>query len=96
MFAGPGRHGDRHRRDGSSGGGPKLEPGADRNGEADTGFERNDLFAIALLSPHVALAGQDEPDLFDGAVNHGMRDLARSEFEVSHAACRQAEKDSHQ
>ena len=95
LLAGPRRHCDGHCRDGPRRRSPKLETGANRNCEADTRLKWSDLFALALLSPHFALASQDKPDFLDRAVNYSAGDLARSKLKVSHAASGQAQEDPH-
>jgi len=66
-----------------------------RNCEA---YSRTNIYAflpLALLSPHLSFAGDEEPDLLDTAMGHGFRGLARSEFEMSHASSREAKENAH-
>jgi hypothetical protein len=63
-----------------------LELGSERNGNANSGFHGNDLFAFALPTPHFATAFEEVPNLLDRSVRDRNRCHPWWQFEVSHPA----------
>jgi hypothetical protein len=67
---------------------------ADWNGEADARLQDHCFLARSLLAPHFAEARYNVPDLFDGAMDYRLRDLACAELEMGHAPAWQAQENA--
>jgi hypothetical protein len=86
------------RCDGNSGqrfvtAGSKLELRTQRDGKANTRVHIDNHHAPVLLTPHLATAGDEVPDFFDGPMHNRFRCLARCKREVRHSPKRQSEQD---
>ena len=83
VLARPGRHRDAHHRQRALASRAELEMRAGRDGYAGAWAQRNRFLPLGLTPPHLALPGQDVPDLIHGVVGHRPGDPARGQFEVA-------------
>jgi hypothetical protein len=67
---------------------------SDWDGQTHAGLQDNRFLVLALSAPHFAEPRYHKPDLFDSAMRYRLRDLAWAEFEMSHAATRQAQENA--
>jgi hypothetical protein len=67
---------------------------SDWNGQTHAGLQDNFFLVLALSAPHFTKTRHHKPDLFDSAMHYRLRDLACAEFEMSHAAARQAQENA--
>src|SRR5207247_2582501 len=94
LLTGPRRHRDADNGERFVPKSAKLKMRARRNRQAHSRIDREDLFVFAELSPHLASAADEKPDLFDGSMRDRDRGLSRRQLEMRQAAAAQAEKDT--
>src|SRR6185312_6482045 len=82
----PGRHRHAYRGQRAAVTGAELEARARRDGQAGAGATGHRLLSLPLAPPHLAVAGQDVPELVDGVVGDRPGDLAGGQLEVGHRA----------
>src|SRR5439155_2126925 len=73
---------------------PKLKMGALWNSEANAWVDIDHRRVALVLSPHLATARQEVPNLLHRSVRHGLGSLIRPKFEMRHSATGQSEEDS--
>ena len=95
VAAGPGRHGDGEERERRSRLGAELEMGSQGNRQAEAGRGVDDALRFARTPPYPPAPRKDPPDLLDGAMGDGVRNLAGRQLEMGKTTAGKRERQVH-